>query len=139
MKWSITDINAFSTMLLFAINLFTQYLIDVALITFDLPYYYLQQYTTGVNSPTTPTKSSTIQTPPVNQLLEPVFEVNQSTPVPASKPVIKITEATPKIEITTDSESQEKGKFMFYQIINIQKCSNMNERKCSINKTLRQR
>lgn len=91
-------------MLLFAINLLTQYLIDVALITFDLPCYFIYQYTTGV-SPTTPgSKGTTIQTPPVNQLLEPVGGINQSTPVPA----IKVSSETSlKEDIQGESEVVE--------------------------------
>lgn len=104
MKWSITEINAFSTMLLFAINLLTQYLIDVALITFDLPYYFIHQYTSGVSGSITPQKSTNIQTPPVNQHLEPVFAENQSTPVP---PTIQIEAETPK----KTSLSPNRGNF----------------------------
>lgn len=108
MKWSITEINVFSTMLLFAINLLTQYLIDVALITFDLPYYFIHQYTNGANNTITPTKSSNIQTPPTvnHNHLEPVFGTNQSTPV------IKLTEPSPKKQ-ESNSESEVKGNFLF--------------------------
>lgn len=124
MKWSKTEINVFSTMLLFAINLLTQYLIEVVLITFDLPHYFINQYTTGV-SPTSPgSKSTNIQTTPVNQLFEPVVQTNQSTPVPD----IKITEEVQKEEITVQEESEVKGNLIVF----IKKCVNEFELKESI-------
>lgn len=111
-------------MLLFAINLLTQYLIEVVLITFDLPHYFINQYTTGV-SPTSPgSKSTNIQTTPVNQLFEPVVQTNQSTPVPA----IKITEEVQKEEITVQEESEVKGNLIVF----IKKCVNEFELKESI-------
>lgn len=70
MKWSLVELDAITIMLLIAVNLLSQYLIDIAFNGFDLPYYVLQ----CPSNPSSP--KTTIASPQTAITEQPVGGIN---------------------------------------------------------------